>query len=139
MKGCITMAKITIVGDALVVTSAKTLEAIKTLEKYRPKALRLYETDEDGKKQEAFVVGSTKGNGSINQYGASFNGVTHDDQKLATITMQIPAGTTDAVEYAAEKIGVAIIMLNKVEAQIDEALAEVAAEKATVRENIVLA
>ena len=42
------MAKITIAGDSIVITSSKTLAAIKDLEKYRPKALRLYERDEDG-------------------------------------------------------------------------------------------
>lgn len=133
------MAKITIAGDAIVVTSAKTLEDIKTLEKYNPKALRLYDTDEDGKKFETFCVCSTGGDGSINQYGASFGSVTHDDDKLATITMAIPRGVKDAVEYAADKIGMAIVMLNQVEAQFEEALAKVAADKATVLENITVA
>lgn len=134
-----TMAEIIIAGDAIVVTSAKTLEDIKTLEKYNPKALRLFETNDDGKKEEVFCVGSTCGYGSINQYGASFGSVTHDDQKLATITMCVPRGTVDAVEYAAETIGMAVVMLNKVEEQFEEALAKVAADKATVRENITVA
>lgn len=133
------MAKITIVGDAMVVTSTKTLENLKTLEKYRPKALRLYETNDEGKREEVFTVGTTKGTGSINQYGASFASETHDDAKLATITLPIPTGTANAKEYAAEKIGVAITLLNKVEAQIDGALADVAAEKAKVLENITVA
>lgn len=133
------MAKITIVGDALVVTSAKTLEDIKTLEKYRPKALSLYDTNEDGKREEVYRVATTEGSGSINQYGASFGSATHDDAKLATITMTVPAGTTNAKEYAADKIGTAIIMLNKVEAQFDAALNEVKAEKERVLENITVA
>lgn len=133
------MAKITIAGDAIVITSSKTLEDIKTLEKYRPKALSLYDVGDDGKKEEIFRVESGSSDGSINKYGATFSSVTHDDEKLATITMCIPHGVADAVEYAAEKIGVAIINLNKVEAQFDEALAEVAQEKATVMENITVA
>ena len=128
------MAKITIVGDAMVVTSTKTLENIQTLEKYRPKALRLYETNDEGKREEVFTVGTTKGNGSINQYGASFASCTHDAAKLATITLPIPAGTADA-----KKIGVAITLLTKVEAQIDGALTEVAAEKAEVLGKITVA
>lgn len=133
------MAKITIVGDAMVVTSTKTLENIKTLEKYRPKALRLYETNDEGKREEVFSVGTTKGSGSINQYGASFGSCTHDEARLATITLPVPADTESVKEYAADKFGVAITMLNKVEAQIDGALAEVAAEKAKVLENISIA
>lgn len=133
------MAEIIIAGDAIVVTSSKTLEDIKTLEKYAPKALRLYETNEDGKKEEVFCVGSTNGEGSINQYGASFNSITHDDKKLATITMSIPHGITNAVEYTADLIGKAIIMLNKVEENLDGALEQVAADKAAVLENITVA
>ena len=133
------MSKITITGDAMVVTFGRTLEDIKTLEKYNPKALRLFETDEDGKRFEAFTVCSTDGPGSINQYGASFGSVTHDDAKLATITLTIPRGTADAVEYAADLLGKAIVNLNKVEAGLDEAMAQVAADKAAVLENIALA
>ena len=132
------MAKITIAGDSIVITSSKTLDAIKDLEKYRPKALRLYECDEDGNKSEVFRVASGT-TGIINGNGAVFASVTHDDQKLASITMPIPAGTVNAVDYAAEKIGKAITLLSKVEAQFDEALAEVAAEKAAVRECITVA
>ena len=133
------MAKITIAGDSMVVTSTKTLEDIKTLEKYRPKALCLFDIDEDGMTTEVFRVASTTGEGSINQYGASFGSHTHDENKLATITMPIPRGTVNAVDYAADKVGAAIIMLNKVEAQFETALQEVAGEKAAVRENITVA
>lgn len=134
------MAKITIVGDAMVVTSAKTLEAIKTLEKYNPKALGLYEVDEDsGCKTEIFRVASAKGEGSINQYGASFGSVTHDEEKLATITMDIPAGTANVKDYAADKLGAAIMLLNRVEAQFDAALEAVENEKAAIMENITVA
>ena len=132
------MAKITIAGDSIVITSSKTLEAIKDLEKYRPKALRLYECDEDGNKSEVFRVASGT-TGVINGNGAVFASVTHDEHKLASITMAIPAGTTNAVDYAAEKIGKAIMMLNKVEAQFETAVTEVAAEKAAVRECITVA
>lgn len=130
------MAKITIAGDALVVTSSKTLDEIKLLEKYRPKALRLYEVDEDGNKSEAFRVATTNSNGMINQNGALFNGATHDNQQLACITMGIPAGVEDVVAFAAEQIGVAITMLNKVEAQFDDAIAAVEEEEAAVRKCI---
>lgn len=132
------MAKITIAGDSIVITSSKTLEVIKDLEKYRPKALRLYECDEDGNKSEVFRVASGS-TGVINGNGAVFASVTHDDQKLASITMPIPAGTANAVDYAAEKIGKAITMLNQVEAQFEDAVNAVAAEKAAVRECITVA
>lgn len=127
------MARIIIAGDAMVVESAHTLETLKTLEKYRPKALTLY--DEDGK-TEVFKVATTTGKGSINGYGASFGSASKNDEKKAIITMEIPAGTTDAKAYAENAVGVAIIYLNRVESQFADALASVEAEKATVRETI---
>lgn len=133
------MAKIVIAGDAIVITSTQKLESIKTLEKYRPNALTLYETDENGKKMEVFKVGSTTGEGAISQYGASFGSTTHDAEKLATITMSLPRGVEDAKKYVADMVGVAIINLNKVEEQFEAALAEVTAEKAAVLENISIA
>lgn len=133
------MAKITIVGDAIVVTSAVKLESIKALEAYGSKALSLFEKDENGKSEAVFKVGTTTGKGSINKYGASFNGETHNAEKLATITLEIPAGVEDAQAYAVEKIGRAIIMLNKVEEQIPAALEAVAAERAAISACITMA
>ena len=133
------MAKITIAGDAVVITSTQKLEDIKLLEKYRPKALCLYETGENGKKEEVFKVGSTSGEGAISMYGASFGSTTHDEEKLATITITLPRGVADAKQYVADAVGVAILNLNKVEAQFAEALADVTAEKEAVMENITVA
>lgn len=133
------MAKIKVVGDVMVVESTQTLEDIKTLEKYNPKALFLYEEDEDGKKKQVFRVCSTAGKGSIGQYGASFGSETHDGRGIATITMCLPDGVEDAKEYVAEAVGLAIVRLNKVEEQFAEALTKVEADKAAVLENIELA
>ena len=127
------MAKIVIAGDAMVVESAATLETLKTLEKYRPKALTLF--DEDGK-TEIFKVGTTTGTGGIGAYGASFGSSAKNEGKKAIITTVIPAGVTDAEAYAEEAVGVAIIYLSRVEAQFAAALESVEAEKATVRESI---
>lgn len=128
------MAKILIAGSALVIKSGYSLDEIKTLEKYRPKALTIFE--EDGK-TELFKVGTTKGDGSIGTFGASFGRSSADDDKKATITINIPADVTDAKKYAEDTVGVAIVYLNKVEDQIPDALASVDEERAKVRENIV--
>jgi len=81
------MAKIVIAGDAVVVTSALKLEDIHTIEKYRPKALVL-KGGEDGK-EPIFAIGTTSGAGNINEVGASFGRESHDEGKLATVTMVI--------------------------------------------------
>ncbi len=133
------MAKITIAGDALIVTSSKTLEALKTLEEYNPDALRLFEDNKDGKREEIFRVSTTADKGSINQYGASFASATHNEEKLAAITMSIPTGTENATEYAVKRVGKAVLLLNRVEDGIDTALAAISSEMDEIRSNIVVA
>lgn len=133
------MAKITIAGDAVVITSSMTLDQIKTLEKYKPKALWLYETNDDGDKELTYAVGTTRGAGSISEAGASFGSQTHDDDGLATITMILPTGIEDVKEYVADRVGYFVMKLNAIEAAVPAALEAVEAEKAAVMENITIA
>ena len=127
------MAKITIVGDAVVVTSTLKLEEYKTIEKYRPNALTLM-GGEDGK-EPVFHV-SVSGSGVINQDGASFVSATHGEYGYATITMCACTESHDIKEWAADKLGAAIINLNKLEAQLPAVLDEINREKAEVMSNI---
>ena len=130
------MAKITIAGDAVVITSAMKLEDIKTIEKYRAKALQLMGGENN--KEVIFAMGTTRGTGSISKYGASFGGVSHDDEKLATITLGIdvvrPVG--DIKDWVADYVGSAIISLNTLEAKLGGVLEDIADEKAKVLSNI---
>lgn len=132
------MAKIKVVGDVVVVESTQTLEDIKTLEKYNPRALSLYEADEDGKKQQVYRV-ATGCHGSIGKFGATFASASHDERGVATITIPLPAEMDDVKEYVADTYGFSVIKLNKVEEQFAEALTKVDADKAAVLENIELA
>lgn len=131
------MSKITIAGDAVVITSSLKLEDLKTIEKYRPKALVLM-GGEDGK-EPVFAVGTAEGTGNINEYGASFGRESHDGDKLATITMCLGTDVSDVREWVADKIGGSIISLNKLEEQLPAVLAEIAEEKARVMESITVA
>lgn len=131
------MSKVTIAGDAVVVTSSMKLEDIKTIAKYRPKALTLM-GGEDGK-EPVFAIGVTNGAGSINNFGASFGRESHDEEKLATVTMVLKNVDGDVSEYVADALGAALISLNKLEAQLPAVLDEIAAEKAEVMGNITVA
>lgn len=132
------MAKIVIAGDAVVVTSSLKLEEIRTVEKYRPNELVL-KGGEDGK-EPIFAIGVTDGCGNINEVGASFGRETHDEEKLASITMCTGAGITgDIKEWVAERIGGAIIKLNKLEEKLPAVLEEIEAENAEVMSNITVA
>ena len=125
------MAKITIAGSSYVITSAVAMSDLETVRKYRPSALEI--TDPDTK-ETLFKVGI--GSSSISDYGISFGGVSNDDEKLAAATLPIPSDVEDAKEYVLDRAGLAIANLNKVEAGIAEALAEIRAERDTIAESI---
>lgn len=131
------MAKVTITGRAVVITSAMKLEDIKTIEKYRPKELVL-KGGEDGK-EPIFGIGTTNGAGNINAVGASFDAETHNDDKLACITLFLDGVTGDVKEWVADRLGAAIINLNKLEEKLPAVLEEIADEKAAVMSNITVA
>ena len=130
------MAKIIVAGDAVVITSDVKLEDIKLVKKYRPEALTLFEGE--GKEKEAvFKIGI--GASSIGKYGAEFDQESRDDDKLATLTVLIPAGTKDAKEYVSDVYGRPVLMLNKLEATLPGVIEEIAAEKAAIEANITVA
>ena len=128
------MAKITIVGDAVVITSAVKLEDIKTVAKYRPKALTLM-GGEDGK-EPIFRLGVTNGTGNITKYGAEFGSETHDEQKKAVMTLVCSGGAGDIKEAVADSIGAFVLNLNKLEETLPTVLAEIQQEKDKSLESI---
>lgn len=132
-----TVACVKVVGNAAVVVSSADLEDVKTLAKYRPESLMLYK-GEGKDKEPVFMVGTGKGDGSINKNGAVFGSATTSDGK-ATITLRIPEGTEDVKAWVEEAIGVSILHLKKVEAQFAAALAEVKTEKKAVADSISIA
>ena len=131
------MAKIVIAGDAIVITSSLKLEDIQTVQKYRPGELTLY-GGEDGR-EPIFAIGTTDDAGNINEFGASFGRESHDDDKLATITMVIGGVKGDVKEWVADRIGGAIINLNKLEEKLPRVLEEISRQKADVMNNITVA
>ena len=133
-KGGQTMAKVTAIGGAVVITSAVKAEDIEKVAKYRPEALKLYADGENGK-EEVFRVGVGSA-GSLNKWGAEFNGVSLDGSGFATITLGHNFSGEDVKEKIADYFGVSILNLNKVEAQIPAALQEIEAEKANIMANI---
>lgn len=133
------MSKITIVGNATVVTSALKLEELATIKKYRPKALILMGGENN--KEEIFRIDvDTNGCGEMNQYGACFCNVTPDNQGLACITMCNAGVAGDKIkEHVAETLGVAVVHLNKLEQTLPAVLEEIKAEKAAIMAAITVA
>ena len=130
------MAKVKIVGQAIVVTSALKLEDIKTVAKYRPQALTL-EEGEGEEKEPVFAIGI--GEDSINKYGASFNKATRDGAGNAILTIVHDYTGDDIKTFIADNLGAALINLKKLEESIPGVLEEIAAQKAAILADVEIA
>lgn len=128
------MAKITIAGDAVVVTSSMTLEDLKLIKKYRPKALNLMGGENNKDVLYSILVG--EGNGSVNETGAYFGRTTNDEAKLACITMASAPTPGDIKEFVADTIGGYVMLLTKLEDTLPTVVEEIKAEKERVLGNI---
>lgn len=123
-------AKVTVVGEAAVITSALKLEDIQTAKKFRPDALKLIED-----KQTVYAIDVTeRSSGAINNVGATFS-TTTDAEGRATITLNADR-STDIKEEIQNKIGLALLKLKKIEDNFAEALAGINADKAAIAELI---
>lgn len=126
------MAKINLVGDAVVIKSEVTLEELKKVQKYAPKAMVL--VDEESKTPE-FMAGIAKcgSAGGVNSTAILFAPETNAEDGEAIVTLVDPGVT---VESATEKYGVALMKLNRLEGQIAEAYDKIAADFEVVADSI---
>lgn len=123
------MAKVTIAGNAVVITSSMKYEDLETIQKYRPDALTLY-GGEDGKEPEFTVaVGRCP---EIGKYGIVFNGTTRNDDKLACLTICECNNIEDMKEHVADSYGAALTKLNELEGKLAGVVEEIAAAKQAV-------
>lgn len=132
------MAKITIVGQAIVVTSNMKFEDIELIKKYRPSALTLYK-GEGQEKEPVFKIGTAPfGAGNISKYGVEFDSATRDERKLASLTEVLTRDVEDLKAYVSDTYGPAILYLNEMEDILPATLREIADEKARIDANIVV-
>ena len=129
------MAKITIVGNAVVVTSSLKFEDLVKVAKCKPAALHL--KDEKGEK-DVFAIGVTDGVGSLTSVGVLFDGATRDDNGFATITMatRFEGSNEEMKEAVADEFGGALASLAKLEATIPAVVEEINNARAEVMEQI---
>ena len=129
-------AVVKVLGDAMVVESTATLEQLKTLAKYRPDALKLYDGEGSEKEVKFAVAVAKQGPGAITKYGATFGGA--NDEGKAIITAIIPEGVTDKRTWVEESVGTAILNLNAIEEVFEGAAEEIQDELNAIRSNIII-
>ena len=125
------MAKILIAGDAAVVKSNIKYSELKTLEKYNPDALILYEGEE---KEPVFRIAAGGDAGYINDFGIVFPDGEGD--KPLTLTVVVAEHENDVKEFVADKLGIALDKLTKLEQTIPAAVNAAAAARASVLASI---
>ena len=94
------MAKVILAGSVFVVASELTVEDIKDAQRYAPEALQIL--DDEGEVVFALGYGCY---GSLNQNGICFDAECNDGSGKACITMPLPEGCKNAVDYIVDKIG----------------------------------
>lgn len=129
------MAQVVVAAQAAVVKSALKLEDILKAKKYRPEALILM-GGEDGK-EPIFGIGVADGPGNINSVGAEFSATPAADGK-AVITLIIGEEVDDVKKFIADKVGRALMLLNKLEEQIPAAIENIDAEMDAIMDAIIV-
>ena len=109
------MAKVTVAGNAMVITSELTIKMIKELEKYRPNALRFTCKDENGTNMEMFRIALVDGDGSLTRHGITFDRHGQAEDTPASLTVILPAGSADKRKYVVEEYGDAIVNIGQIE------------------------
>lgn len=135
------MAKINVMGNAVVFQSAMKLEDLEQVKKYRPEALCV-KGGEDGK-EILFVCTTAPGTmGDVDDKCVIFGQASHDEEKLATITKVVanmPDSQEEIKSLLADKLGAALNYMNKLEASLPAVLEEVKKEREAVLEAIEVA
>lgn len=129
------MSKITIAGNAVIVTAETTLADLLKIQKYKPEALTLM-GGEDNKEPIFRVIPKPGSAGSLDKNGAVFGAETHDAAKKAVITMAVTEQTDDIVGFVADKLGAGITLLNKLEATFPAVLQQIDADRAAIMASI---
>jgi len=126
--------RITVLGDALVVTSSLTVEEIEMLKKYDPDALKLFDADGN----QTFGVGYSSGNGNLTKKGVTFGATSNGGFATLSVTLEGTEGmTADALkETVADILGEIPVKLAAVEQAAPAKLAEVREARTTLINSI---
>lgn len=125
------MSKITLIGKAIVITSAVKSATIKQLKKFSPASL----VKKDDKGAPVYAIDlSVKGTVGISKNGITFNGTSKEG--FAQATVLVPDGTATSAEYVVDNFGAALFELDSFETEVNAAYADLAAQIKAVESNI---
>jgi hypothetical protein len=126
------MAKITIMGDAAVVTSQIKTKDLETLKKFKPTALKLVDKD----KKETYFCADEGEKASFSKHGIVFTGTDGNGNAIATLALPTGLEADKKADYVKNNYGYGLLNLNVLEAQVNEVVEDTADEFAAMAENI---
>ena len=124
-------ANVQISGASAVLVSDVTLADWQKVQKYAPEMMKI--VDEEG--EVLFKVMTSRGTGSVNDYGVCFGEHTNEGGK-ATVTILFDTEVADKVAAIKEIAGNALLDLNEIEKEIPAILADIAEKEAKIAELI---
>lgn len=125
-------AKVNIVGGAVVVTSAVKLEDLKSVKKFKPSALQLWEGEGDERDLVCQIMLDEEGIGEVDNNGIVYGGHTNE-QGYATATVFLRPEDDDPGKVVEDELGGMLIHLKKLEDTLPEVLSAITRDKETVR------
>lgn len=130
------MAKVNVVGSALIVTSELKTSELELAAKYRPSALKL--RDEDGNEIFGVQLG-TPCHGSIGTFGVVFDTTSPEGKAQVTCAFAPKDTAEETKEAIADQIGKALINLAKFEEAFATVAGEITKERNGIMSNITVA
>lgn len=127
------MSKVVVAGNVFVVKSKLTPEQFELLSKHNAEALFLHDED---KARTFGICYDPASKGSLGRYGVTFNAVSCDEDKVACVTVQLPANVTNAAEYIAAEYGAIIDNIKTVEAGLPAAISAIKTRIEAVKADI---
>lgn len=126
--------KVTVTGNACVLTSSLKVDDIKLVKKYKPEALAI----KNDKGTEVFRISYSEGNSNIASFGVTFGGKSLDENGFAQVTTIVPeeATASNVKELAADLVAPIQGYVEELEDSIPDVVTEINTARNEIIDNI---
>jgi hypothetical protein len=126
------MAKLKIVGNAVVITSELTAEQLTTVKKFTKDGLKL----KDEKGNEIFAIAFTPGRSSISEHGINYGEVNAEGFAQATLLLDESIKAEDRMNVVLDTYAIGIGNLKALETYIREAATSITKTVEDIKDSI---
>ena len=126
------MAKVKILGNAVVITSELTTEQLGTVKKFTKDGLKL----KDEKGNETFTIAYTPGKSAISDYGINYGEENTEGYAQATLMLDESIKAEDRMNVVLDNYAIAIGNLTTLESYVREAYASINKTVVEIKDSI---